>query len=107
VNSFEEVYCVDPANSKSLKNCLEHVDQLDFYTQIYPEEYLTPYIEAITSVSKSIQAPRLIFLPSEEMVRRIIATNIKYAQKDSLEEFLLRFGLLEHMKYHLSKSQYY
>ena len=51
--------------------------------------------KSMSSCSKGENhAPKTIFLPEKSIMRMMIKQNIKYSKKESIEKFLLRFGLI-------------
>jgi hypothetical protein len=37
--------------------------------------------------------PRMIFMPSKSVIKTMVKANLKYGATDTLNQFLLRFGL--------------
>ena len=37
----------------------------------------------------------MVFIPSESIVKTMIRANLQYADTDSLDDYLLRFGLVQ------------
>ena len=37
--------------------------------------------------------PRMIFMPSKSVIKTMVKANLKYGATDTLDQFLLRFGL--------------
>jgi len=99
--SFEALLILDPNNKKSLEECEKVAQEIDFYTNVYPDSVIDPLIYN-SKVKRSIIPPKCIFLPSKDMMRTIVKANLKYGKKDNLQEFLLRFGLLECPQWYLN-----
>ena len=49
----------------------------------------------------AVEVPKVIFAPSKEVMRIMILGTVKYGKKDRLEEFLLRFGVMEDQRWHV------
>ena len=43
-------------------------------------------------------------MPSKKIMRLMIETNVEYSHKDSLEEFLLRFGVVHNPNWYLKNT---
>ena len=99
--SFEELLMMNPNNKKSLEDCEKVASSIDFYTNVYPDHVIDPLIHA-TRVKRAIIPPKCIFLPCKELIRTVVKANLKHAKKDTLQEFLLRFGLMENPNWYLN-----
>ena len=81
VTTFEEVSLTDPFDQKdSWVRSKEIIDNYRFSKKVY------------TKMTKK-EAPKLVFLPSRNLCRSMILANLIFSKKDTLEQFLLRFGL--------------
>jgi hypothetical protein len=49
----------------------------------------------------SDRIPKIIFLPDKTLIREMIHANLKFAKKDKLHIFLLRYGVVEDEKWHI------
>ena len=78
---------VNPFQADSFKKVKKIVKFYNFYTHIY-EEYEN-------QDKKQMQMPKVIFLPNPAIMKCMILANLKFAKKDSLQAFLLRFGVIE------------
>ena len=47
--------------------------------------------------------PRVVFLPDEKVMRTMIMANLKYATTESIDVFLLRFGVVENERWHITQ----
>ena len=47
--------------------------------------------------------PRVVFLPDEKVMRTMIMANLKYAMNESIDVFLLRFGVVENERWHITQ----
>ena len=52
-----------------------------------------------------VEMPKLVFLPSENLARIFIRANCRHSKTDSLQKFLLRFGLVENLSWYLDKEK--
>ena len=69
----------------------------NYYTDIYPPE-VTAELDASQN---TIKLPKVIFIPDKSVLRCMILANLKFGKRDKLEEFLLRFGVVEDESWHL------
>lgn len=61
------------------------------------------------SVRESVESgeyhgPSCIFLPHRTVIRQIIKANVKFSKNDSLDKFLLRFGLVDRYEWYLANQ---
>lgn len=47
------------------------------------------------------RVPKVVFLPSETIMRTMIMANLKFAMTDSIENFLLKFGVVDNEAWHI------
>jgi len=103
VESFEEVLMYNPLGDSE-----EIIDGVltgySFEEQVYPEEVWKRFINPQNLKKKVPTMPKVVFLPSKKLLRIIIDANIKFARKESEALFLLRFGIVENIQFHLSQS---
>ena len=72
VENFEEVFMFDPTKkSKSISTVMTACQQINFYTQVYPQHVMGIY-EENAKEKGSIKPPKCIFLPSKEVIRKMI-----------------------------------
>ena len=60
----------------------------------YPISIMDQIEENVYS-GDDLSPPKQMFLPDKAVIRIMVKANIKYAKNDSLEKFLLRFGMRE------------
>ena len=53
---------------------------------------------------KPLQPPGVIFMPSKRILRIMIEANIEHSQTESLEKYLLRFGLVTNPLWYLNNT---
>jgi hypothetical protein len=79
VEKFEDVLMFDPTKkSNSIQSVMKAAEQLNFYTQVYPEHIMEDY-EYHARVNGAIKPPKCIFLPTKDLIRKMIDTNLKFA----------------------------
>jgi len=54
---------------------------------------------------KELKMPRTVFLPDRAICRVMIKANILYSKTDTLDQFLIRFNLLERPLDHLKEEK--
>jgi len=78
---------------KSLALAMVKVRKLQLFSIVYPEELMN--ISFADLAVKNPSPPKIIFLPSTELVRRMIKALVKFGDTETKQNFLLRFGLGE------------
>jgi len=93
---------IDPLSPKaSMEKIKEKIANLSLYdlSSVYPEEMMEQVQQNIDE--GDYLPPSCIFLPDQSFIRTIIRTNVKFSSKDSLEKFLLRFGLFANYNWYI------
>lgn len=54
--------------------------------------------------AKPLVNPAVIFIPSKRIMRQMIEANMEHSQRDSLEKFLLRFGVVTNPIWYLQNT---
>ena len=86
INSMEEVLMRNPFQKKSHRVSRTIAAGFNYYTDIHLFEI---------ELDNIVRLPKVIFVPDRSIMRCMITANLKYSKRDSLEEFLLRFGVVE------------
>ena len=98
VQEYAEVCMFDPFNEEaSIVHAQEFIENAEFNEDIYPAGVIEPLINKIAESTGSYRHPRCIFLPSEKVVRSMLKALITFGKKDTTDQFLLRFGLLQNI----------
>ena len=95
ITSFEEVLMIDPFKKKSHREARSIASSYSFETSIYPKSATN------FEPSSAVKVPKVIFFPDKKVMRTMIRANLKFGKRDKLEEFLLRFGVLEEQNWHV------
>ena len=98
ITSMEEVLMRNPFQKRSHRVSRTIAANYNYYTDIYPPS-VTSQLD--TSTTKSVKLPKVIFIPDKSVLRCMILANVKFSKKDSVEEFLLRFGMVEDEEWHV------
>jgi len=90
---LEKLNILNPCEpKKSLKSIHKWVENMAFFTDIYPESVTEPIYSAIEK--GSIRPPKIVFLPEKNIIRTMILTNLKFAPTTpTADKFLALFGL--------------
>ena len=98
IESFEDTGMVDPFRfDESLEEVKQIVEEQDFSTDVYPQQIMGPLRREIKEKPDLVifDHPKLIFVPSQEIIRTMIRALVEWGNKEPENIFLLRFGLLE------------
>jgi hypothetical protein len=120
VTSLESVLMINPFTKKSHRVARSVASAYNIDDEIYtetsvPKENVNEFLICHTilerfidkneerSEKKAVQVPKVIFLPNREVMRVMILGVVKFGKKDRLEQFLLRFGLMEDQQWHVNE----
>ena len=90
VQSFEEVQMINPFKEDSISQMKANLQSWIYSKLVYPRRCYK-----FTNDETMIVPPRMIFIPSKSVIRTMVKANLMYGETDTLEQFLLRFGLLD------------
>ena len=98
VEKLEDFLMMDPSSDiKVVKKNLKKVKQLasrPFYNNVYPQK-------VIDEANKEGIPPRCIYLPTKELMRKLITYVAQKSKSETNETFLVKFGLLEEPLFYL------
>jgi hypothetical protein len=101
IDCLSDLIMYNPLEGKKQKEVARKtLKQYDFFTQVYPVNVLGLLLEAVRT-KKSIKPPPCIFMPSKKVIKDMVISNLKFSKKDTIENFLLRFGLLDNPNWYL------
>ena len=101
VKTFEEVLMVDPLDEVNSRGSVKKIaSQYDFDGSVYSKKVTSQYMCAENLSRKLPKPPRIVFMPTDSMMRKMIDANIKYSSTDTIARFLLRFGCVENIQKH-------
>jgi len=75
----------------------EKIKDSNFFSFVYPESVWEELED--NAFHDVYRPPRNIFLPSNVVLKAMVMANLKFAQKDTEEGFLARFGIYEHLAF--------
>jgi hypothetical protein len=72
----------------------EKINGMEFYDNgsAYPKELMDQIEENVYS-GDDLSPPKCMFLPNKSLIRTMVKANCRFSKRDSLEQFLLRFGM--------------
>ena len=95
IETLEEICMADPFQpNKGMVKAKEVVDNYDYFTEVYSKSFIASIIEAVKT-KEGIQSPRTIFVPTKEVLRKMIRAVIKFGDCKDRARFFLRFGVVE------------
>ena len=98
VTSFEDMGMTDPYKSKdSIKNAILHVKTYDFLSEIYPHQTMRLIVLSLKS-NEPVKPPGVIFLPAQDLCRKMMRALAEFGKKEDKKKLLLRFGLEEELE---------
>ena len=59
---------------------------------------MEPLIKEIKLDAAKFRHPRVIFVPSAEIIEPMVRASLHYGNKETPDQFLLRFGLIENIE---------
>lgn len=91
----------DPFNmEESFDEAMFQVNCLQFEVDLYPLEVMEAAQMIVQEFGETmLRPPKCIFMPTRQLCRKIINAILKFGKTDTLECFLLRFGLLDGNRY--------
>ena len=88
---------LDPFDDEASQKAQSEIESVNFSTYVYTEE------KSLANTQQDItKLPKCTFLPSQELVRKMIRAIFKWGATDTEEAFFLRFGLLEDPNWYLN-----
>ena len=97
VKKLEEVLLFNPFEPKSHHKVTQILEEFDFHKYVY-KKYTG-------KIKEDSEPPRCVFIPDVGVMRCMMLANVKFSWTDTLDEFLLRFGLLDNEELYLNESQ--
>jgi hypothetical protein len=96
-NELEDLGMCDPFHmEESFDEAIFRANCLQFEVDLYPFSVMEKAQEIAEKYGEdNLVPPRCIFIPTRQMCRKIINAVLKFGTTDTLECFLLRFGLLD------------
>ena len=95
IESFDEIGMADPFQpNKGILKAKDMVKRLDYSKEIYSKSLMKAIVEALIA-KENIKSPQTIFIPSKEVLRKMIRAVIKFGECKDRARFFLRFGLVE------------
>jgi hypothetical protein len=58
---------------------------------------MEPLLNEIKPGAKKFRHPRVIFVPSAEIIEPMVRAALQFGNKETPDQFLLRFGLIENV----------
>jgi len=102
VKSFEEVLMINPMDEEaSAAQVKKTIASYDFDGQVYSKKIVAEYMSHENLYRKLPKLPKTLFIPSDTLMKQMIDANIKFAGGDSFDRFLLRFGCVENVHWHM------
>ena len=97
VESMEELLMINPFQKRSHRVARIIASTFNLDGKIYPDKAVY-YFDQTT-----VKVPKVIFFPSKAVMRCMIDGNLKFGKRDRLEQFLLRFGVVEDTTWHVEQ----
>ena len=98
IKSFEIIGMVDPFMAKkSMQEAIKGAKKIDFNEPVYPKGVMKAKtnLKLIESGFRP-KPPKTIFLPTKRLLRTMIRAALQFSDEET-PQFLLRFGLVEHI----------
>ena len=92
----------DPFDQDGVTEASQNIMEYDFDEDVYATAVVEEALETVES-KKFINPPRLIFMPTQMMIRTMIRAVVKWGKTDTEEAFFLRFGLLDDPNWYLKE----
>jgi hypothetical protein len=105
-DNFEDLLLLNPMDKKSVEKCKKELSTRDFLMNVYPEDVIARFSSSVHNSNRGLHAPppSMLFKPTRKLIRIMIQANLRWSSKESLEHFLLRFGMLDDPKWHMKQN---